>query len=78
MQKEKKVVQTIYETGSVDHCWPHFVRLRILAIVSLYIYPVLVHTKINSDKFTTIQNTKGKTNLDIPIHRLTKMVIYMC
>lgn len=63
--------------GPKEHCRPLFTKLKILTVINLYIYVSLIHVKNNITDFYTREyihhhDTRGKTNIDIPRHRLTK------
>jgi hypothetical protein len=74
---QKKVIRTLCRANYLDHCRPLFIQTKILTIINLYIFQVLVYTKNNLNLFTTRKDihshdTRNRTKLDIPQHRLSK------
>lgn len=74
---QKKVVRTICGASPLEHCRPLFIKLRVMTVISLYIYHVLLYTKSNLSDYNSridihCYNTRGKLKLDIPLHRLSK------
>uniref|UniRef100_A0A1B6HJN6 Reverse transcriptase domain-containing protein n=1 Tax=Homalodisca liturata TaxID=320908 RepID=A0A1B6HJN6_9HEMI len=74
---QKKVVRTISRSSSLEHCKPLFINLKFMTVINLYIFHILVYTKLHITDFNTRQdfhqhNTRGKNKLDLPQHRLVK------
>lgn len=74
---QKKILRTMCRVDEVEHCKPLFIRLNIMIVINLYIYQVLIHTKLHLSDFTTrdhfhAHDTRGKAKLDLPQHRLAK------
>jgi hypothetical protein len=72
---QKRIVRTMAGADLVEHCKPLFISFRICTVINLYIYTVLLYIKANLHFFMTRQvfhnhNTRGKTLLHIPQHRL--------
>lgn len=75
---QKKVVRTICQVDPMEHCKPLFVKLKFLTVINLYIFQVLLHIKQHIHTIYTREdfhsyNTRGRTMLNVPQHRLAKM-----
>ncbi len=74
---QKKVIRTLCGARYLEHCRPLFIKAKILTVINLYIYQILIYTKINLHLFFTRENvhqhsTRFSHKLDLPQHRLSK------
>lgn len=74
---QKKVVRTICRAEHLEHCKPLFTKLKFMTVINLYIFHILIHTKLNIADFTLREDihrhdTRGRSKIDLPQHRLTK------
>lgn len=74
---QKKAVRILSGAGYLEHCKPLFIEQEILTVANLYIFTILIHTKTHLQEFNCRKdihshNTRQKSQIDIPHHRLTK------
>lgn len=72
---QKKAVRVIGGLKQDDHCRPHFKRLKLLTLTSIYVYETIIHST-RTQKLTRSQihshDTRNKNALDLPFNRLTR------
>lgn len=74
---QKTAIRNIAGVGSLAHCRPIFIELKIPTVINLYIFQVLLYTKTNLQCFpiraeSHQYNTRGGGKLNILPHRLAK------
>lgn len=72
---QKKTIRGIMRLHHLEHCKPSFIKLNILTVISQYILDTIILSKQSTPTIRSeyhSHNTRNRSNIDIPQHRLKK------
>lgn len=69
LRAQKRCIRAICGLKKLDACKPHFIRLKLLTLPSLYIYESALTLRNNLSQYQTFKSERHNTILCQPRHR---------